>query len=130
MVPIFSAFSVVWWCYHIVFIITCWQLMNKITDCNMTYNSLMEESRNMTNIMASKGVRHFSLIAQRLTLVTLLTTIILHTIGWTTMTGVSLSLLFIVVPIEAAFMSLLWQMGRILGGTCTGYGLVAPTFSR
>ncbi len=126
VVPIFGAFSLVWWCYHIVFIITCWQLMNKITDCNNTFKSLLEENHKLTRIMASKGVRHFSLIAQRLTLITLLTTIILALIGWETKTALSLSLLFMVLPMESAVMSLLWELGRVLGGTVTGYAIVAP----
>ena len=33
VVPIFAAFSLVWWSYHIVFVITLWQLNNKISDC-------------------------------------------------------------------------------------------------
>lgn len=37
VVPIFGAFTLVWWSYHITFIITIWQLNNKITDCYNTW---------------------------------------------------------------------------------------------
>ena len=43
VVPIFAAFSLVWWSYHIVFIITIWQLSNKITVCNNTSRSVNNE---------------------------------------------------------------------------------------
>lgn len=76
--------------------------------------------------MASKGVRHFSLIAQRLMSVTFISTVILTVIGWITKTATSLSLFFMIVPLEVAIMSLLWELGRVLGGTCAGYALVAP----
>ncbi len=31
VVPIFAAFSFVWWSYHLVFIISAWQFMNKVS---------------------------------------------------------------------------------------------------
>ena len=129
VVPIFGAFGFVWWCFHIVFIITTWQLMNKITDCNDTYRSLGEDNRNMKRIMAAKGVRHFSLIAHRLSILTLVSTVILSAIGWETKTGVSLGLLLMVVPMEAAIQSLLRSLSCVLGGTCTGYAIVAPAIN-
>lgn len=125
VVPIFATFSIIWFCYHIVFIITCWQLGNKIADCNATYWSLSKH-QNMGRIMAAKGVRHFGLITERLTLVTFLTTVVLAAVGWETKTALSMSLLFVVLPLELSVMSLLWQLGSVLGGTCIGYAIVAP----
>ena len=129
VVPIFATFSVIWFCYHIVFIITCWQLSNKIGDCNTTYRSLSEQ-QNMRRIMAAKGVRHFGLITERLTLVTVVTTVVLAAVGWETKTALSMSLLFLVLPLELAVMSLLWELGSVLGGTCIGYAIVAPAVYR
>ena len=127
VVPIFSAFSIVWLCFHIVFVISIWQLSNKITDCNSTFNSMSEEGKNMARIMAARGVRHFCLISQRVVLVTLLTTIILGAIHWETRSGLTLSIIMVVIPLEMMALSLLIELGSILGGTCIGYGLVAPT---
>ena len=126
VVPIFAAFGTVWFCYHLVFIVTCWQMSNKISDCYSTFLSLSEENRNMRRIMAAKGVRHFSLISQRLVCVSLLTTIVMGAIGWRTKSALSLSFLFTVIPIETAVLSMLWHMGSSLGGTIIGYALVAP----
>ena len=94
-----------------------------------TYTDLAEKSRSLHRIMASKGVRHFSLISQRLVLVTVASSIILGLLGWTMKTPLSLSLLCMVVPLETAVMSLLWEMGSELGGTCIGYALVAPALT-
>ena len=130
VVPLFAAFGFVWVCYHLVFLVTCWQLSGKIAECNLTYRSMEETSRNMNRIMAAKGVRHFSLISQRLVFVTLVTTILLAGIGWQTKTALSVSLWMIVLPIEICLISLLWEMGASLGGTCVGYGVVAPAIYR
>ena len=80
----------------------------------------------MNKIMAAKGIRHFSLISQRLASVTLLTTILLGGISWTTKTALSVGLWMTVLPTEICVISLLWEMGATLGGTCVGYGIVAP----
>ena len=126
VVPIFAAFGMVWFCYHLVFLITCWQMSNKISDCNAAYQHIAEDGRNMRRIMAAKGVRHFSLISQRLVCISVFTTIIMGAIGWRTKSGLSLSILFTVVPLESAVLSMLWHMGSSLGGTIIGYALVAP----
>ena len=125
VVPMFATFSIIWFCYHIFFIITCWQLSNKIADCNTTYQGLSGH-QNMNCIMAARGVRHFGLITERLTLVTFLSTVVLAGVGWETKTALSMSLLFLVSPLELAVMSLLWELGSVLGGTCIGYAIVAP----
>lgn len=126
VVPIFVAFSIVWLCYHLVMFITSWQLSNKISECTTTYNSLSEGKRSMERIMASRGVRHFSLVSKRLVLVALVSTLILAAVGWETKSPLSLAMLSIVLPLEVAMLNLLWELGSVLGGTCIGYALVAP----
>jgi len=130
VVPLFAVFGFIWMCYHLVFLVTCWQLSAKMADCNLTYSSLEGEARNMNKIMAAKGIRHFSLISQRLAFVTLLTTILLGGISWTTKTPLSVGFWMIVLPTEICVISLLWEMGAKLGGTCVGYGIVAPALYR
>lgn len=129
VVPMFAAFSVIWITIHLVFLVTCWLLSNKISHCHATFNSLSAESRNLEQIMASKGVRHFSLISQRLTLITVASTVVMGLLGWTTNTALSLSFFCMVVPVESAVMSLLGELGSVLGGTCIGFGLVAPSLT-
>ncbi|XP_061178952.1 transmembrane protein 168-like [Saccostrea echinata] len=126
VVPLFILFAILWLCFHFLSFITCWKLMSKISDCNLTFASLPDENKNMNQIMASKGVRHFSLISQRLVCITLVTTVVLMGIGWTTRTAYSLSLISILLPIECATLSLFWELGASLGGTVTGYAIIAP----
>lgn len=126
VLPIYLAFAVVWLCFHSIALITMWKLMSKITECNLTYNSISDEQRSMNRILASKGVRHFSIISHRLICLTLFTTILLQGIGWETRSGYSLSLFLVMFPIEGMTLSLFWELGDHLGGTCIGYALVAP----
>lgn len=100
--------------------------MNKITECNLTYNCLSEDNRSMNRILASKGIRHFSLISRRIIFLTLIATILLMGVGWETKTNYSIGLVMTILPIEAVTLSLFWELGDNLGGTCTGYALIAP----
>lgn len=126
VVPLFVVFAVLWLSFHFLSFVTCWKLMNRITECNLTFASLPDDNKNMNQIMASKGVRHFSLISQRLICITVVTTVTLMGIGWTTRTAYSLSLISILLPIECLTLSLFWELGASLGGTVTGYAIIAP----
>ena len=126
VVPLYIAFAVVWLCFHVIFFISTWRLMSKITDCNLTFSSISDDRKSMNRIMASKGIRHFSLISHRLMCFTLLTTFILFGIGWETKTGYSIGMILVIVPMECVTLSLFWEMGDNLGGTCIGYALIAP----
>lgn len=127
VVPMFCALAFVWLCYHLVFVVQCWILSNKLAQCHQMYVSTFVQNRNFTQILASKGLRHFSLISQRLVCVTLLTSFLMGAIGWNTKTPTSFSLVLIVIPFETVVLSFLSEMGRVLGGACIGYALVAPS---
>ncbi|ELT89438.1 hypothetical protein CAPTEDRAFT_173385 [Capitella teleta] len=127
VVPLFAAFSLLWALFHLVFLIVIWQLSNKITECNAALSAQLHgEQRHLRRVMEAKGMRHFSLISQRLAFATLLTTVVVGGLHWTTKTGPSLGLWFMTLPLEIAVTSLLWELGAILGGTCVGYALVTP----
>ncbi|XP_074645260.1 transmembrane protein 168-A-like [Tubulanus polymorphus] len=126
VVPIFMAAATFWLLCHVIFVITCWQLMKKITICNTTFKYASDSSRNINRIMESKGVRHFSLISQRLTCVTLITTFLIAVVSWETRTVTTLAAFLVVLPLEGLVFSLLLELGRALGGRCIGYAIVAP----
>ncbi|KAL3852470.1 hypothetical protein ACJMK2_016103 [Sinanodonta woodiana] len=130
VVPIYIVFAIIWLCLHLVYFITTWKLMTKVTECNMTYNNISDERRSMNRIMASKGVRHFSLVSQRIICLSLASTIILAGIGWETRTTYSLSLILMVLPLECVTLSLFWELGDFLGGTCIGYALITPVLGK
>ena len=81
VVPLFAVCALVWIGFHALFFASIWQLMNKISDCNLTYISLADDQRDMLQIMSSHGVRHLALIVQRLTAVTLVTTLIIGAVS-------------------------------------------------
>lgn len=126
VVPIFAVFSLVWLCFHIIFVISCSKLMNRVTECINVYKSMSDERRSLNRIMSSKGVRHFSLVSVRLICVTMVTTIVMLGLGWTTRTGYSQSLLFVILPLECVTLSLFRELGDSLGGTAIGYAIISP----
>ncbi|XP_041347586.1 transmembrane protein 168-like [Gigantopelta aegis] len=126
VVPLFIALAIVWMVFHMTFFISCWKLMGKITECNLMQQSLLDESQSYNRIMAAKGIRHSSLISQRVVCLSLTMTVVMMGIGWETRSPYSLSLILMVLPIEAMTLSLFWKLCNFLGGTCTGYAVIAP----
>ncbi|KAK7476305.1 hypothetical protein BaRGS_00032423 [Batillaria attramentaria] len=127
--PLFLAVAVVWLLLHLAFFAACWQLMGKVTACNAAHSSLGEPAQSYQRIMAARGLRHFGLVTQRLICLSLTSTLALLALGWETRTPYSLALLFTVLPLEAATLSLFWELGEKLGGTCTAYAVISPLTS-
>ena len=100
--------------------------MLQVTQCNSAHVSLGETSHSYPRIMAARGLRHFGLVTQRLICLSLTSTLALLALGWETRTPYSLTLIFTVLPLEAATLSLFWELGERLGGTCTAYAMISP----
>ncbi|GFN93438.1 transmembrane protein 168 [Plakobranchus ocellatus] len=121
----FIVVAVFWLMFHLMVFLTLWKFMGKITECNASAN----EELSFNRIMAAKGLRHFGLVTQRIMLFSLLLTLGVFILGFETRTSYSLALTFLVLPIEAATLSLFWELGDNIGGTCTGYAVIAPVTS-
>lgn len=129
VVPIFGVLVVLWASVHLAFFVTCWSFSNKVTECMNVVRDLPDDNRNLRRIMASRGLRCFCLIAQRVTCVTLLSTNLVAIVAWETKSALSVGMWFLVLPFEVSFLGLLWNLGAVLGGTCVSYTVVAPTLS-
>ncbi|CAG5136275.1 unnamed protein product [Candidula unifasciata] len=125
VLPVYTALAIIWLLFHFMAFVTCWKLMGKITECNA--NS--DERRSFNRIMAAKGLRYFGLVSQRIIFISFVTTVIIFLVGFETRTPYMLALVFLVLPVEAAIVSLFWEMGDKLGGTCIGYAVIAPVTS-
>ncbi|KAH9496368.1 hypothetical protein Btru_010740 [Bulinus truncatus] len=125
VMPLYIVLAVVWLMFHLMFFLTCWKLNGKITECNLT----CDDSRSFSRIMAAKGLRYFGLVSQRIILISLITTVVVFVVGFETLTPYTIALEFLVLPIEAAILSLFWELGDNLGGTCTGYAIISPVSS-
>jgi len=79
--------------------------------------------------MSSKGLRYFGLVARRVVLITVFTSILVGIIAWETMTSLGVGLWAVVLPAEIAVLSLMADLVGDLGGTCVGYALVTPAVS-
>uniref|UniRef100_A0A0B6YSN7 Transmembrane protein 168 n=1 Tax=Arion vulgaris TaxID=1028688 RepID=A0A0B6YSN7_9EUPU len=125
VLPVYLVLAIFWLMFHFMSFITCWKLMGKITECNAS----ADERRSFNRIMSAKGLRYFGLVSQRIIFLSLVTTIVVFAVGYETRTPYTLAMVFLVLPVEAAVVSLFWELGDNLGGTCTGYAVIAPVTS-
>lgn len=90
MVPGFVVCMLFWAICHIVFVITVWGFHSKLSDCQRVCSSQLSVHNRLDKIMASKGMRHFCLISERLVLFTLVSTVAVAALCWQVRTGARL----------------------------------------
>uniref|UniRef100_A0A8C6SG94 Transmembrane protein 168b n=1 Tax=Neogobius melanostomus TaxID=47308 RepID=A0A8C6SG94_9GOBI len=127
LIPSFIVASLFWFICHIVFIITVWGFHTKLSDCQRLSWSQGPDLSGLDKIMASKGMRHFCLISERLVLFTLVSTVAVGALCWQSSSSLFLSVFLLVLPLESLFHGLFYELGNSLGGTCVGYAVVIPT---
>lgn len=127
VIPGFCLFGLFWSICHIVLLITLWGFHNKLSECQKTWRAQRSGSRSLDQVMASRGIRHFCLISERLVFFSLVSTVILGAVSWQPSNGLFLSALLVVLPLESLTHGLFHELGSCLGGTCVGYALVIPT---
>ncbi|PIO36157.1 hypothetical protein AB205_0017230 [Aquarana catesbeiana] len=81
VIPGFSIFGIFWLICHIIFLITLWGFHTKLNDCHKVYYSHRTDN-SLDRVMASKGMRHFCLISERLVFFSLLSTTVLGAVSW------------------------------------------------
>ncbi|XP_061678001.1 transmembrane protein 168-like [Syngnathoides biaculeatus] len=126
-VPAFAACAVFWSVCHLVFFISLWGFHGKLSNCQRVFLSQGCGAVGLDKIMASKGMRHFCLISERLLCFTLLSTFAVLALCWHVSSSIFLSVFLLVVSVESVFHGLFHELGGSLGGTCVGYGVVIPT---
>lgn len=82
MVPGLAVCMLFWAICHIVFVITVWGFHSKLSDCQRVCSSQLSVHNRLDKVMASKGMRHFCLISERLVLFTLVSTAALAALCW------------------------------------------------
>ena len=126
-IPLLILGAVLFVTVHIAFLVTCWGFTSKLEECAASLTSKGDiTDDNMSEVMASKGIRHFCLVSQIVTLYTLISTVLLGGAGWQHDDPMLLSLLFIVLPMEFLTYDVLAKLGKSIGGTAAGYALVSP----
>ncbi|CAL8386258.1 transmembrane protein 168-A [Gadus morhua] len=127
VIPGFCVFGLFWLACHVVLLITLWGFHSKLSQCQKALRALRSDTRGLESVMASRGIRHFCLISERLVLFCVVSTVLLGAVSWQDNKGLFLSALLVVVHLEALAHGLFHDLGSCLGGTCVGYALVIPT---
>ncbi|XP_028814313.1 transmembrane protein 168 [Denticeps clupeoides] len=127
IVPGFCVLGMFWIACHMIFIVTLWGFYTKLSDCQRMCLSQRSEVNNLDRVMASKGMRHFCLISQRLVLFTVLSTIVLGAFSWQPASSLFISVFLLVLHLESLAHGLFCELGTCLGGTAVGYAVVVPT---
>ncbi|XP_043943259.1 transmembrane protein 168-like [Protopterus annectens] len=126
-IPGFSISGIFWLICHVIFLITLWGFQTKLNDCQKVFYTHKADHSTLERVMASKGMRHFCLISQRLVFFSLLSTVVLGVVSWKLHNWTFTSALLIVLPFESLAHGLFYELGNCLGGTCVGYAVVIPT---
>ncbi|XP_041852458.1 transmembrane protein 168 [Melanotaenia boesemani] len=127
MIPGFVVCVLFWAICHMVFVITVWGFHTKLSDCQRLCLSQGPEESSLDKVMASKGMRHFCLISERLVLFTLVSTVAVAALCWQASSSIFVSTVLLILPLETLFHGLFYELGNSLGGTCVGYAVVIPT---
>ncbi|XP_028307534.1 transmembrane protein 168 [Gouania willdenowi] len=126
-IPALVVCVIFWAVCHMVFVITVWGFHTKLSDCQRMCFSQGSEVGSLDKVMASKGMRHFCLISERLLLFTLVSTVMVASLCWQASSSIFLSTFLLILPLESLFHGLFHELGSSLGGTCVGYATVIPT---
>lgn len=81
-IPGFVGCAFFWAASHMVFVITLWGFHTKLSECRRLCSSQGSGVSGLNKIMASKGMRHFCLISERLVMFSLLSTAAVAALCW------------------------------------------------
>ena len=124
---IFILMSIYWVLIHFMFILTCWGLVGKLEECaNIAASTRNFSDSAMSDIMASKGVRHFCLVLINVTFCTIISTVIASASSWQGKNPRFIGMLFVVLPIELLVHDFINNLGKSVGGTAIVYSIVVP----
>ncbi|XP_061418834.1 transmembrane protein 168 isoform X1 [Lethenteron reissneri] len=127
VIPGFVVFGILWLGCHLALVASLWAFHNKLTDCLGAYTLLRASGKGLDGVMASRGMRHFCLVAERLVFGALMSTSLLGAVCWQAHNGTFMAAFLIILPLESLLFGLFHELGSCLGGTCVGYALIIPT---
>lgn len=84
VIPGFCLFGLFWSVCHVVLLITVWGFHTKLSECQKAWRAQRSggRGRSLDQVMASRGIRHFCLISERLVLFSLMSTAVLGAVSW------------------------------------------------
>ncbi|XP_076851281.1 transmembrane protein 168-A [Brachyhypopomus gauderio] len=127
VIPGFCVFGLFWVLCHVVLLVTVWGFHTKLSECQKVRAAQRVDVCAIDRIMASRGMRHFCLISERLVFFSLVSTGILGAVSWQLSSALFMGLFLLVLPLESLAHGLFHELGSGLGGTCVGYAVIVPT---
>ncbi len=125
VVPFFALTSVLWFLMHLVFLMIFGTLINRFAR-SRDHLGLVTGLLSLKKVLAARGLRYFSLVAQRLVYLCMASSVVIGILCWTTRNEYNHALLAAVFAIETMIAELLHEFSCSLGGTCIGYGIISP----
>ncbi|XP_026875571.2 transmembrane protein 168-A [Electrophorus electricus] len=126
VIPGFCVFGLFWILCHMVLLITVWGFHTKLSECQKVRAAQRSDVRTIDRVMASRGMRHFCLISERLVFFSLVSTAILGAVSWQLSNALFMSMFLMVLSLESLAHGLFHELGNCLGGTSVGYAVIVP----
>uniref|UniRef100_A0A8C4R9A6 Transmembrane protein 168 n=1 Tax=Eptatretus burgeri TaxID=7764 RepID=A0A8C4R9A6_EPTBU len=120
-------FGILWVTSHLVLVTALWAFHNRLNNCLGACALLRTGSKSLDDVMASRGMRQYCLVAEQLVFGALIFTILMAVVCWQEKNGTFIALFMFILPLESLVFGLFHELGSCLGGTCIGYSLIIPT---
>ncbi|KER29291.1 hypothetical protein X801_09785 [Opisthorchis viverrini] len=129
LIPVIIWVFFVWLSLHCVVYISLWHLNRKVTQCAAAHQSLEQHNSDLLRIGAAHGIRHLVLVSESSYTGGILFTILLMICVAHPKGLLAFRLFELCVPVELCLCSVFYELGRILGGTAAGHGLIMQQLS-
>ncbi|KAG5449156.1 Transmembrane protein 168 [Clonorchis sinensis] len=129
LIPLIIYAFLGWLLIHWIVYISLWHLNRKVTQCAAAHQSLGQHNSDLLRIGAAHGIRHLVLVSQNSHIAGILFTILLMLCAAYPRGLLASKLFELCVPVELCLCSVFYELGRILGGTAAGHGLIMQQLS-
>ncbi|TGZ65353.1 hypothetical protein CRM22_005901 [Opisthorchis felineus] len=129
LIPLIIWVFFAWLLIHCIVYISLWHLNRKVTQCVAAHQSLEQHNSDLLRIGAAHGIRHLALVSESSHGAGVLLAILLMICAAHPQGLLAFKLFELCVPVELCLYSVFFELGRTLGGTAAGHGLIMQQLS-